>query len=378
MNTSFSALDTFKTCPLKYKFQQIDKIRTPKGPEAFFGTLVHDTMKFIHDGNFVLPTEKDALQHFSSKWNPEVFEDEIQERTAFAQGIKIIQDYYKKNDPNKAQIVDLESRFSVEVKDGKNSHIVSGIIDRIDKTDEGFEIIDYKTSRKLPSQETAETSLQLLIYLLAFLKRYPQLEKNTEQIKLSLYFLKHGTKLTSFKTPQQIEEEKQVILDTIHEVEKSDFPAQVTPLCDWCGYQKMCPMWKHKFKEEKKTPTEDEKNQIIEEYLVLQDKIKGEKRRIVELQEQILEIMKNEEVERLFAEGKIISKTSRKTYKYDEEKLKSVLDELGFWDKVVKVDGVKLKQVSATLPPNIKKSVEDTKYVDKESFLVNVKKDSGK
>ena len=376
MNTSFSALDTFKTCPLKYKFQQIDKIRTPKGPEAVFGTLIHDTMKFIHDGNFLLPTEKDALNHFSTKWNPEVFEDELQERTAFAQGIKIIQDYYKKNNPDKTQIVDLESRFSVEIQDGKNSHIISGFIDRIDKTDKGFEIIDYKTSRKLPPQETVETSMQLLIYLLSFLKRYPELEKSTEKIDLSLYFLKHGTKLTTSKTPQQVEEEKEGILEIIREIEQSDFPAQVTPLCGWCGYQKRCPMWKHKFKEESIAPTEKEKEQIVEEYLVLQDKIKGEKRRIAELQEQILEIMETEDVERLFSEGKIIAKTSRKSWKYDEEKLKGLLEDIGAWEKVLKLDGVKLRQVSATLPPNVKKSIEKTKYLDKESFSVSVKKDS--
>ncbi len=378
MNTSFSALNTFKTCPLKYKFQQIDKLRTPKGPEAIFGTLIHNTMKFIHDGNFLLPTEKDALNHFSSKWNPDVFNDELQERTAFAQGVRIIQDYYKKNDPNEAQIVALESRFSVEIKDGKESHIISGFIDRIDKTDKGFEIIDYKTSRKLPPQETVETSMQLLIYLLSFLKRHPDLEKNTQQIDLSLYFLKHGTKLTTSKTLQQIEEEKESILEIIHEIEKSDFPAQVTPLCDWCGHQKICPMWKHKFKEEKNIPSDTEKTQMIEEFLVLQDKIKGEKRRIVELQEKILEIMETENVERFFAEGKIIAKTSRKTWKYDEEKLKNILEEVGVWEKVLKVDAVKLRQVSATLPPQVKKSVGDTKYIEKESTSINVKKDSGK
>ena len=375
MNTSFSALDTFKTCPLKYKFQEIDKIKIIKGPEAVFGTLIHHTMKFIHDGNFLLPTEKDALQYFSSKWNPDVFADELQERMAFAQGIKIIQDYYRRNDPNKAQIVDLEARFSVEIKDGKNSHIISGSIDRIDKTEDGFEIIDYKTARKLPSQETAEESMQLLIYLLAFLKRYPQFEKNIENIKLTLFFLKHGEKLTTFKTKQQLEESKEQVLNIINEIEKSNFPAQISPLCDWCGYQKMCPMWKHKFKEEVNIPDEKEKKQIIEEFLVLQDKIKSEKRRIAELQEKIIEIMENEAVERIFAEGKIISKTIRKTWKYDEDKLKSVLDEVGLWDKVLKLDAVKLKKVTETLPSQIKKTIESTKYINKESFSINVKQD---
>jgi RecB family exonuclease len=379
MNTSFSALDTFKTCPLKYKYQQIDKIRTPKGPEAVFGTLVHSTMKFIHDGNFLLPTQKQALEFFSKNWNPEVFEDEIQERSAFAQGIKIVQDYYKKNDANKTQIVDLESRFTIEIKDEEKkdeSHLVSGFIDRIDKTEDGFEIIDYKTSRKLPAQKMIDENLQLLIYLLAFLKRYPDLEKTPDKVKLSLYFLKHGTKLSSTKNESQIDEGRQAILDIIKEIEKSDFGPRVSPLCDWCGYQENCPMWKHKFKKNQESgiKNQEEKEKIIKEYIDLQDGMKSGRKKIAELAKQILEIMEEEKVERLFSKDKIVAKTSRKTYKYNEEEIKNVLQSAGLWDRVLKIDGVKLKKVLALLPANLKKEVEKNKEVDRESHGLSIKK----
>ncbi len=373
MNTSFSALDTFQTCPLKYKYQVIDKIKTPKAPEAVFGSLMHSVMKFIHDGNFVLPTQKDALNYFSKNWNSEVFEDEVQERTAFAQGVKIIQDYYKKNKPEEFQIVDLESRFSIDLKDKNETHLVSGFIDRIDKTANGFEIIDYKTSRKLPPQNSVDDNLQLLIYLLAFLKRYPKV--SADKVKLSLYFLKHGTKLSTQKKEDQIEEEKMKIIDTINAVEKSDFQPQVSPLCDWCGYQEMCPMWKHKFKQKQELgiKSQKEKEEIIQEYIELQQKMKDYRKKIGELNEQILEIMKEEEAERLFSGDKIIARTPRKTWKYDEEKLKNILEEVGMWENILKVDGTKLKKVVETLPPKVKKQVEDSKYIDKETFSLSVK-----
>ena len=376
MNTSFSALDTFKTCPLKYKYQQIDKIRTPKGPEAVFGTLVHSTMKFIHSGNFLLPTQKEALNYFSSNWNPEVFEDEIQERSAFAQGIRIVQDYYKKNDTNKIQIVDLESRFTIEIKDEDKkyeSHLVSGFIDRIDKIDEGFEIIDYKTSRKLPAQKTIDENLQLLIYLLAFLKRYPEYEKTPEKVKLSLFFLKHSTKLSSVKNKSQIDEGRQAILDIIKEIEKSDFQPQVSPLCDWCGYQEKCPMWKHKFKAKSEKSKVDKEN-VVEEYIKLQEGMKSDRKKVAELAKQILEIMEEEKAERLFSKDRIVTKTSRKTYKYDEEEIKNILQGAGLWDKVIKIDGVKFKKVLTLLPANLKKEVEKNKEVDRGSHGLSVKK----
>ncbi|MDZ7611687.1 MAG: PD-(D/E)XK nuclease family protein [Candidatus Moranbacteria bacterium] len=379
MQTSYSALNSFQTCPLKYKFEAIDKIKSKrKSPEAQFGTLIHSVMKFIHSGNFLLPTQKEALEYFTKNWIADVFKDEFQERSAFAQGVRIIQDYYKKNDPNKIKIVDLESRFTVDLPQEGDKHIISGIIDRIDKTANGFEIIDYKTSNKLPSQATVDDDLQLLIYLMAFLKRYPKLSNQPEKVNLSLYYLKHGTKLTTQKTKQQLEEEKIRIFDLLEEIQNSDFQPKVTALCDWCDFQEICPMWKHKFKEEKKTPTEQEKQQIIEQYLILQDKIKAEKKQIQELQQQILDIMEQEKADRLFSEDKIIAKKPYKTYEYDEETVKNVLEEAGLWQEVLKLDKTKLKKVAASLPPNLKRTVENAKYISKESFGLSVKEDKKK
>src|SRR4030042_2908410 len=222
MNTSYSALDTFLTCPLKYKYSQIDQIRTPKSKEQVFGTLIHNTLKLVHTPGILSPTLEQALDFYSKNWNAEVFADEIKERSAFAQGVAMLQDYYKKNDPAKANIVDLESRFQVEigqdpVKSEKSdhgassdTHIVSGIVDRIDKTEEGFEIIDYKTTRKLPSQEKVDNDLQLTIYLAGFLKRYPKEIDNLKNIKVSLYYLKHGVKLTSERNREQIKQSEQL------------------------------------------------------------------------------------------------------------------------------------------------------------------------
>lgn len=376
MNTSYSALDTFTSCPLKYKFQEIDKLRTPKSPEAVFGTLVHSTLKFIHDGGFILPTQKEALNYFSSNWNTEVFEDETQERMAFAQGIKIIQDYYKRNDPTKTQIVDLESRFTIELSDGSETHLVSGFIDRIDKTENGFEVIDYKTSRKLPDQSYIDENMQLFIYLLALMKRYPQLERTPEVVILSLYFLKHGVKLSTVKTAELIEQGKQKIIDIINEIKQSDFPPRISPLCQWCGFQPQCPMWKHKFKQAHELSLDDnEKSALIQKYVELSEKIKQDKKKVMELQQQIVDIMEQEQAERLFTKGSIVSKSYRKAYKYNEEALKKILTKQGLWGNVLKLDATRLKKAMETLPSHIKKEIEATKELSKESWTLTIKSD---
>lgn len=369
MRISYSTLETYKTCPLKYKFQEIDKIKAPKSKDAVFGTILHSTLNFIHTPSLLPPTLEQALDYFSRNWNSDVFENELEERSAFSQGVSMIQDYYKKNDPAKSNIVDLESRFAIEL----GEHVVSGIIDRIDKTEDGYEIIDYKTAKKMPSQDKVDDNLQLSIYLQAFLKRYPKEIENIDKIKVSLYFLKHGVKLTATRTPEQLKKIEELFLETIKKIEEGKFEAQVNPLCDWCGYQNICPMWKHKFKEKRKIDTE-EVNKYIEEYIRIKSEISGNKLKLVDLESKVSEYMDQEGVERVFGENGIIARTLRKTYKYDEKKIREILEPLDKWEDVLKVDGIALKNILAVLPFDAKKEIENAKVVDKESKSFSVKK----
>jgi predicted Holliday junction resolvase-like endonuclease len=133
-------------------------------------------------------------------------------------------------------------------------------------------------------------------------------------------------------------------------------------------------MWKHKFRKNQEIKDGKEKEKIIDEYIEIQNKIKTLKKRVAELGEQIQEIMKEEEAERLFSGDMIIARTSRKTWKFDEEKLKNILDEVGMWENVLKVDLAKLKKVSETLPPTLKRQVDDAKYIDGETWSLSIKK----
>lgn len=373
MRISYSALDTYQSCPLKYKFQEIDKIKVPKSKEAVFGSTIHDTMKFIHTPGILSPTLDQAMEHFSNSWNPAMFDNTDEERAAFSQGIKIIQDYYQKNRPQDFNIVDLESRFNIEINAGEEKHIVAGIIDRIDKTKDGYEIIDYKTTKKMPSQEKVDNDIQLSIYLHAFLKRYPNERNNLDKIKVSLYYLKHGVKLTATRTEEHLQKSEQLFLDTIKLIESGKFEPVISPLCDWCGYQNRCPMWKHKFKELRKIDTE-EINNSIQEYIELKSAISITKDRLEKLQESILQYMDQEGVERVFGPQGVIAQTLRKTYKYDEEKLRAVLEPLDKWEDVLKVDGIALRNILGVLPFVARREAEKAKVVDKETKSLVVKR----
>jgi len=287
--------------------------------------------------------------------------------------VKMLQDYYQKNNPADFNIVTLESRFQIEIGPKDAPHIISGIIDRIDRTQDGFEIIDYKTTKKMPTQEKVDTDIQLSVYLKAFLSLYPKEIANLGNLKVSLYFLKHGVKLSAPRTEEQLNETEKAFLETIGHIEAGDFEPHVSPLCDWCGYQNICPMWKHKFKETRKIDTE-EVNAAIDEYINLKSAMSITKDRLAELQQKITDYMTQEGVERVFGESGIIASTLRKTYKYDEKKIREILEPLHHWEDVLKVDGVALKSIMGVLPPEARKEIEKAKEVNKETRSLSVKK----
>jgi CRISPR/Cas system-associated exonuclease Cas4 (RecB family) len=298
----------------------------------------------------------------------------MEERAAFTQGVTIIQNYLAHTKPADYTIVDLESRFAIEIgNDEAGLHTVSGIIDRIDKTPDGYEIIDYKTTRKMPSQDKVDNDIQLSIYLRAFLDRYPKEIDRLDKITVSLYYLKHGVKLSSKRTLEQLATLEKTFLDVIRSIEEGKFDPILSPLCDWCGYQKICPVWKHKFADTRKVETEDVR-QAIGEYLDLKGKLSEEKLRLMKLQELILQYMEQEGVDRVFDDQGIIGKSLRKTYTYDEKKLRALLEPLDKWESVLKIDGIALRNILTTLPSPVRKEAEEAKTLDKESVSLSVKK----
>lgn len=378
MRLSYSALETYKHCPLKFKFREIDRIKTPKTKEAVFGSLIHNTLHMVHNTNrLVPPTEEEMLQYFSQKWDSNIYEDEQEETMAFSQGIKILKDYYSQNYPANFNVVDLEARFEVPLVSENEIHTITGIIDRIDKLDNGlFEIIDYKTTKKMPGQKLVDNNLQLAIYHLGVVNRWPSIKEQNRSIKLSLYFLRHGEKLSTIRTPEYINETKEKILITIDQIKNNlsaqEFEPNPGPLCGWCQYQPLCPLFKHKFKE--KTLTDEEINSAVKEYFELKSKSEESSKRMLEIKSLINRYYDEQGLERVFSDAGTITRSTKKTFAYDGKALKEILEPLGKWREVLAVDTAKLKKVIEALPADVKRKLEQIKKVGKETKTITATK----
>lgn len=371
MRVSYSAIETYLSCPQKFKFGVIDKIKTPKSEVAIFGTIIHSVLKFLHSKEVLVPSLEQVLGHYKSIWNKEVFADHQEEELYFAQGEAILKKYYRANDLKSVDVLDLETPFEVPV----GEHILAGKIDRIDRIGENeFEIIDYKTSKSLPSQEKVDDNLQLSLYRIGITNRWPSLKM--EQVKLSLYFLKHGIKLSTTRTEEDLKATKAKILNITSDIEKEKFPPTPSGLCDYCGYRNICPMWKHKLqKQEASIKDQEELKKALKEFFEIKDRVQKDSQKLEELKSLINKYCDENDLERVFGEGGYITRALQKRYAYDTARVKTILEPLGVWDEVLKIDSVKLKKVISSLPSSTKKQIQETRFVEKEfkSLLVSKK-----
>ncbi len=380
--TSYSALQTFKQCPQKYKFQAIDRISAPRSKEAIFGNVIHMALKFFHSKYPVSPTSDELLNYYKDIWNPEPFQSQEEDMIYFSEGIRMLKNYYQYFLKNRDTftVLDIESRFEIPIEnpETKQTCTLAGKIDRIDKLkNETIEIVDYKTAKRLPPQTEVDNNLQFSIYCLAVFLRWPHLKiKRSENIKLSFHYLRHGEILSTKRTKNQLDETKNEIWKIISKIEKGNFKPLPSVLCDWCGYKSICPMWKHKFS---KRETIDDKRiqKIIEEFLKMKEQNQINNKEIAKFKKIIDDYLDQKNIERVFGESGYITRIAQIRYKYEMNKIKEILEPLGRWQDILAVDNAKLKNIIKTLPHPLRKQIEKAKKVDKEYTILktNIKKE---
>jgi len=379
IKTSYSALDTFRQCPLKYKFSVIDKIRVPKTKEAVFGNKLHEALQFFHKKSPLSPTLDELLNYIKEIWDSSVFADEQEDMIYFSEAIKILKNYYENylKIKDRFTVLDTETRFEVLLENPENNNekcLLAGIIDRIDKTKNGIEVIDYKTAKRFPAQDEIDNSLQLSLYCIGVMNRWPEFAKyGPENIKLTLYFLKHNETITTKRTKEQLDNIKKQTWEMLKQIEKSDFQPIPSALCDWCGYRKICPMWKHLYKEQM-TIDDEQIKKVVDEFFQLKLANTQNNKKINELREIIEQYLNREKLERIFGESGYITRLNQIRYEYDMDKVKAILEPFGKWYDVLGIDADKLKTIIKTLPPQARKELEKAKIVDKEYKILKASK----
>ncbi|MBF8249706.1 MAG: hypothetical protein HW400_307 [Candidatus Levybacteria bacterium] len=236
---TFSNLQMFDICPLHYKAKVIFNLPTPTAGVQSFGISIHSALynfyKQLEEG--IAPSLKHLLEIFEQEWISEGYAGKKHEEERFAQGIKILEEFYKTEFKTPTKPLGLEMPFSFVLKNGVK---VFGKIDRIDKKGSGIEIIDYKTGADNPKAGKAH-ELQLKIYALAATKIKDNiLNRRPEDITLTIHFLEGNTKKTMNFKQEDLNRLEDELIEKITEIEKSDFKCSGSVLCVNCEYKILC------------------------------------------------------------------------------------------------------------------------------------------
>ena len=226
---SASDIETYRACPLRYKFARV--LRVPQEPtiNQRFGILVHQVLERWHQG----PPAADLLGMLDGAWPKHGFGDSDEERQLRAKATASLRRYEQRIDEEPVEPVWFERAFAFRM----GAHTLRGRVDRVDRLADGsYELIDYKTGRPR-SVAALKEDVQLSLYAVGAREAW-QLDSSQQAY---LYVLDDE----KVRVPSD-EIDAAWIADTVEEVGAGilaqDFePTPSHTACSMCDFRIACP-----------------------------------------------------------------------------------------------------------------------------------------
>jgi putative RecB family exonuclease len=249
---SYSRLSAFDDCPKKYELCYVQRVARPSDTiEAFMGSRVHEALERLYRDVRMgrAPSADDLVgvygQAWDAAWTPtvRVVREDYTPEDYRAVGERALRAYHARYAPfDDGVTVGLEQRIDLDL-DGTGAYRLTGFVDRLVRISDGvWEIHDYKTGQRLPTQADSDADVQLALYELAVRDMYP----DVREVTLVWHYVVFDVELRSRRTSEQLEELRRDTIARIDAVARAkDFPTRTGALCDWCEYRALCPSHRH-------------------------------------------------------------------------------------------------------------------------------------
>jgi DNA helicase II / ATP-dependent DNA helicase PcrA len=230
---SASDIDTYRGCPLRYKFARVLKIPSEQTLHQRFGIAVHQVLERYHAAEHT--TVGQMMELFETCWRRGGFGDSDRERELHGKARAALVLYHQHLEAHEAEPVWFERSFSFKL----GPHHLRGRVDRVDKLPDGnYEMIDYKTGHPR-TLEQLKDDVQLSLYAVGARESW-----EVEAEKLSYYYV-----LDDLKVPvPSAEMDPDWIVRVVEEVGEAIMAQRFDPtpspsVCGLCDYRIACPAW---------------------------------------------------------------------------------------------------------------------------------------
>ncbi|MHB8540849.1 MAG: ATP-dependent helicase [Candidatus Acidiferrales bacterium] len=239
LQLSASAIETYKSCPMKYLLQQVWGIRG--GPQAAmtFGNVMHTTIReFVREirKERQVPFEE-VIGIFEREWSAAGYQDEYQEGEYRKAGREQLQAFCESYSRSPADVLHQEKAFELPLDPNV---VIIGRMDQINRLGpRQVEIIDYKTGNPKRTKQ-ADQSLQLSLYALA-----AQEVMELEPERLVFYNLTTNEAVATTRDAKALKRAKESVAEVADLIRAGEFPAKPGFICRYCDYRPICPAHEH-------------------------------------------------------------------------------------------------------------------------------------
>ncbi len=248
---SLSRVQTYLLCPLKYRFQYIDKIPRPWRASALaFGTSVHAAIEWFHRERIAgrTPDAEAAQSIFTADWyaqnlEPLVFKEKETAEGLADMGRKMLQMYVQQALGEPAPLA-VEESFEVDLADPITGELFDLTLrGRIDLLEEGETLVDIKTAGRSFESRGLERHLQLSTYALVFLLRNSRIPR----LRLDVLLKTKTPRFDRMKTARTVEDlawTAHLIRRVAGSIASGHFHPNPSWICGECEYFAHCQAWR--------------------------------------------------------------------------------------------------------------------------------------
>lgn len=240
LRLSFSKVDTYQSCPLKYRYRYLDKLPTSASPEMSWGSSIHAGLAAWWHPSTVggpPPTQVMTAALYRS-WDRRGFrtmarDDEL---AWYREAQQVLRRHHEQHAQSYTPAVAVEQWFTLELDEQVT---VVGAIDKVERAEAGtLAIRDWKTSRKPRDRDQVAASLQLAVYALAARQLW-----DNQVATVGFDYVVPGVQVSV--PVDQIDTDAAVaqILAAAAEIRAGRYPATPSKLCGWCDFRDRCPMF---------------------------------------------------------------------------------------------------------------------------------------
>ena len=231
---SASDIETYRSCPLRYKFARVLRIPTEQTIHQRFGIVVHQVLERFHsDGSSTL---EHLLELLDAGWRRGGMgwdgpDGELLEKARAALTL-----YHARLHGQDSEPVWFERSFSFRI----GPHHLRGRVDRIDRLTAGaeveYELIDYKTGRPRSVEDLGD-DIQLSLYALAAKEDW-----KLESSRQAYYYVLDDVKVPVPRSERDAHAVRDVVMEIGEGIMAQEFEPTPSPsACRLCDYRIVCP-----------------------------------------------------------------------------------------------------------------------------------------